>query len=658
MKKYLLMLFLVMLASFGTAAPLKMETGTISMNGEIDDYSGAYRTVSTKYSYSNPVVVAYIETFNGNQPIEVRVRNVKSDSFEIFFDEPGSSGHVMEDVAYIVMEEGVYSFPDGTKIEAGTVETDLVHREGEQYGGKLVNFQQDFQKPPAVLATLDTYNNKDFMSTVVTGLKETCIDAGCRPTKDYFMVQQEAAGSDSSAAMETIGWIAMEHGVTGSIKGGKFETGLVNDGTADGVDDGGHTVSYTQSFSSTPLVVAKGQSGTGTDGYWTRGGGIHNSDQHNMIAEEDTEKDAEQNHGNVFFGYAAFDPGFSINITPPVTKVNYSATDWKNTSQAVKVECVNFPDCNKVEWRINKSDSILRGPTTATQYDVVAVGSSNEGELVLEYRGITPSGYKESPWNTKTVKIDKTSPTTDMTLTGSGPYTDNFTVNVDDSDSLSGIGSGPCSYRVKDDGVWTGWKSRSACPDGSFEVSVGKPGTGWDCTANGVDTCEVQVRVFDKAGNVAYDTESFQINVVTTTKDYSFDTRVDRDDYTAVIITSEHTDLLPVEVENTGSADQTFATEIVKGDGVEFQDGGKKKTYNLKAGRTKRFLLTVETSSKGAHDLEIVTTSQDLGIKSSDQVEIHVTGHELNYNREVSGLKNLQLLALGLASIVAYSLLL
>ena len=61
-------------------------------------------TVNLTHTYIDPVVVAFINTRNGDESIDVRVRNVTTNSFQIFMLEPDLGGLVAETASYIVME--------------------------------------------------------------------------------------------------------------------------------------------------------------------------------------------------------------------------------------------------------------------------------------------------------------------------------------------------------------------------------------------------------------------------------------------------------------------------------------------------------------------------------------------------------------------------
>ena len=86
------------------------ETGRVELGGTVDN--GVSAVVNLRHSYTDPVVVAFINTRNGDQSVQVRVRAVTSSSFEVFMQEPDNQGHNPETVSYIVVEKGRHTLDD------------------------------------------------------------------------------------------------------------------------------------------------------------------------------------------------------------------------------------------------------------------------------------------------------------------------------------------------------------------------------------------------------------------------------------------------------------------------------------------------------------------------------------------------------------------
>jgi hypothetical protein len=271
-----------------------IETGSLTMDDTIDQ--GIVETINLYKEYNNMAVVAYIATRGGGQSIDVRVRNVDSDSFEIFEEEPDDENHNDETVCWIAAESGSWIGIDGKlRMEVGSHSTESNHSEGGAFGGDTVNFTNTFSSTPSVLATINTYNNEEFMSTHTANL-----------TTDDFVVQQEVAGSGSSVSTETIGWIAFSRN-NGTNDGVDYDVDYhAQDADNDGVTDSAETISY--SFSGIPCLVIQGSTNGGIDGYWARGAGTFTNSSATLYAEEDQVGDSERSHADEGFSWAAFYP--------------------------------------------------------------------------------------------------------------------------------------------------------------------------------------------------------------------------------------------------------------------------------------------------------------------------------------------------------------
>jgi MSHA biogenesis protein MshQ len=295
-------LLLLLSVSVGTATPTATdpavvgETGSVTLDSSIDD--NVVETVSLNYSYHSPVVVVYIPTRNSGETIDARVKNVQSDSFEVFMEEPDNQGHATETVSWIVMEEGEYTLSDGTMVEAGTLSTDSVHGGGDSFGGPTVSFDWAFSSSPVVVHSLNSYNNEEFMSSVSTGIGI-----------DGFQLEQEAMETGISASEETIGWIAFEN-IDGpsTVNGSTYYVDRQpGDGDNDGVEDSSESLSY--SFDSQPDVVVDTQTATGDDGMIARGAGTYTASEASFYAEEDRIRDGERTHTDTGFGMVAVASG-------------------------------------------------------------------------------------------------------------------------------------------------------------------------------------------------------------------------------------------------------------------------------------------------------------------------------------------------------------
>jgi hypothetical protein len=93
-------------------------------------------------------------SLNEADPAVVRIRNVDATGFEIRIQEWDylDSLHAAETVSYLVMERGSFTLPDGTRVEAGRLETDRTS------SFEAVSFTDSFQTAPVVVAAVASFN--------------------------------------------------------------------------------------------------------------------------------------------------------------------------------------------------------------------------------------------------------------------------------------------------------------------------------------------------------------------------------------------------------------------------------------------------------------------------------------------------------------------
>jgi len=84
-----------------------------------------WQTIALSEAYSDPVVIVSDPSFNGADPVAVRLRNVGTSSFDIRLQEPNYKDgvHVFESLTYLVIEAGDWQLPDGTRLSAGITNT-------------------------------------------------------------------------------------------------------------------------------------------------------------------------------------------------------------------------------------------------------------------------------------------------------------------------------------------------------------------------------------------------------------------------------------------------------------------------------------------------------------------------------------------------------
>jgi hypothetical protein len=241
--------------------------------------SNYVQTVQLDWSFVNPIVIARVTSANESDYMNVRITDVQSDQFSFYLQEPvyEDGAHVVEDVSFLVVEAGTWQLADGTLLEAGALDSNLLSWSGFE----SVSFETNFLTDPAVLSQVQSQN--DF------AVVETRMKNGDEDGFQISMSELEAYNGGSHGT-ETLGWIAIEQG-SGSWDGLLYEAG----DTTRQVSDGGYDLTFDNSYETTPGVLGSLSSYYGPDPAMLQIDDLL-SDGVTLIAEEDTSKDAEIAH--------------------------------------------------------------------------------------------------------------------------------------------------------------------------------------------------------------------------------------------------------------------------------------------------------------------------------------------------------------------------
>ncbi len=106
----------------------------------------------------------------------IRIRNVDENGFEIRVQEWDylDGWHKLETVSYLVMELGSYSLEDGTKVEAGRIESNKTK------GFETINFSWSFQENPVVITSILSINETDALTTRIRNIDTQSFSSVCR----------------------------------------------------------------------------------------------------------------------------------------------------------------------------------------------------------------------------------------------------------------------------------------------------------------------------------------------------------------------------------------------------------------------------------------------------------------------------------------------
>lgn len=230
------------------------------------------------------------------------MQNASGNSFQIRLQNPSSSSLGNETVHCIVMEEGVWTLPDGRKIEAHKMNSTVTDRKGS-WTGQAQTYGQSYTSP-VILGQVMTYNDTRWSTFWSRGGARNAPPNGTTLRVGKHIGED----TDTARAVETVGYIVIEGG-NGSIGGTEYEVALGND-TVVGV---GNTafVEYTfnQAFSSTPAVAILSQAAMdGNDGSWTilSNATPLTTTKLRLIVDEDQIKNSERKHTTEQVGYAVF----------------------------------------------------------------------------------------------------------------------------------------------------------------------------------------------------------------------------------------------------------------------------------------------------------------------------------------------------------------
>ncbi len=286
-----------------TAISDELEVGRATMNWSVGD---TWLDIEFANTYSDPIVVAHAVSYNGNDPVVVRVKDVgaaigTNRGFRIRIQEWDykDGNHTTEDIIYMVAERGSHSIAmsSGGNLEfvAGYVATDKV------VGATKSTFTPvaftALSAIPVVFSGVSTYNETDQEGEVVTTRIQSITKAG------FEVALQEQEANSENHTTETIHYIAVVP-ITGSTASGSVpvEVGITNNT----VTGSWYTLNFATTFPTAPMVALNMQT---YDGYNTAsmryGNAVHTESAVDIQVDEETSDDSETTHTSEVVGYFA-----------------------------------------------------------------------------------------------------------------------------------------------------------------------------------------------------------------------------------------------------------------------------------------------------------------------------------------------------------------
>ncbi|NOQ45424.1 MAG: hypothetical protein GQ559_01925 [Desulfobulbaceae bacterium] len=261
----------------GQASAIPLETGEVDINHN-------WSRVEFDAPFTEPVVVASMLSYNGNQPCILRIKNVDSTGFDIRLQEYEylDGYHAVETVSYMVMEHGSYTLENGTRIEAGTVPVSAIYFRQQ-------NFSSSFNKPPVMITSITTFNEQDAVTERVKNIDSYGFS---------HKLQEQELNSDGHGR-EEVSYIAWEP-FSGAINGLTIEVGK----TGNDINTDFGSVAYTTGSQLAPVVLVDMQTTNGGDTASLRS---RNNTAHGFETkiEEEQSADAETGHAAETAGYIA-----------------------------------------------------------------------------------------------------------------------------------------------------------------------------------------------------------------------------------------------------------------------------------------------------------------------------------------------------------------
>jgi hypothetical protein len=331
------------------------EIVTVEVIGEVGRVSLDHNNVTVNFqnSYTNPIIVAGPPTLDGGHPTTVRISNITSTGFDIRLDEYEylDEWHVVERLAYMVMEAGEYTLEDSTQVIAGGITANS--------GFSNYSMGTTFAARPSLVASTVSINDPDAVAVRVRNINTN--------TFDLRIEEQESIRTHGN---ETVHFIAMEQGT--GISGLSYESFV----TGRSFKHNLKLVPLSQPYSTNGAFISMMNSTFGGDVSATRI--VENYNGAGNLAtkvEEEKSRDSEVNHTTEEIGYIMFYETGDVLGTPLDPNEDESNTTFSYTGDmTLKV----FPNPSKGIFYIE-----LKGLDLANEEAVLDIHSL-EGKLLAE----------------------------------------------------------------------------------------------------------------------------------------------------------------------------------------------------------------------------------------------------------------------------------
>ncbi len=273
-------------------------------------------TVNLLHTYANPVIVATWHETNGTQEASPRITSVSADSFTIKLQNSQDYYIQPQTVYYMVAEKGMLEFIDNTKLEAYTYTEASVQGDNTVGNWTTIYFNHTYTSPPVVIAQIQSNNDPtwatDHPYSITTAQFQNAMEKG-----EYCSAFSCTTNGHEA---ETMGYIAIESGKSGTINGVEYRTGTTGN-IVKGHDNGCYYASYTPLTSSAQVGLSDLRLRDNSDGGWSVICGMSASQIGNHCEEEDASDGERRSHAKEDVSYVVF------NSTGMLAVKKYVATE-------------------------------------------------------------------------------------------------------------------------------------------------------------------------------------------------------------------------------------------------------------------------------------------------------------------------------------------
>ncbi|MBF0196305.1 MAG: tandem-95 repeat protein, partial [Planctomycetes bacterium] len=321
--------------------------------------SSEWHTVNLIKSYVNPIVIMSPLFSDGTDPATLRVRNVASNSFEFQVDEWDyqDGSRASSTIGYLVLESGAHRLPDGTIIQAGSIDVD------ENWS--TISFPLTFSSTPVVVAQVSTYNSSEAAAMRPRNISTSSMQ--------MHIESEKQNGQDH--ATETVHWVAIDDSA-----GQAYSVSFESDLPSSELDNNFSTYTWTNSISN-PVLLAALQSEDGGDPSNLHMRNLLQNSVDLILMEEESDG-SNMSHTNEPVGFMVFEKGilgassyFNINDIPYVSG-NTGLTLAEGASDIISSSNLLYSD--KQQSSANLIYSISSVPTNGTLYlSAVAISSGD-----------------------------------------------------------------------------------------------------------------------------------------------------------------------------------------------------------------------------------------------------------------------------------------